>query len=183
MNYCWIFITMLAVALGQVAPLFAQSPAPGATPGSAPATEDVAVPLACFVHKAPRGDRKVPIDRIELQILQFRSKDGAPLGPVRVQLGIQPRGGDDVIPSEISTPCDGTGETLSCKIVCGEGAAAREHGRFRIAPAPRKGSQLTIETALSLNVCDISEKPFKVPAAIVGKSIALARANASQCFH
>ncbi len=161
------------------------TPAP-ATPvpaTTAPAIGDVAVPLGCFVHKAPRGDRKRPIDRIELQILQIRSKDGTPLGPLRVQLGIQPRGGDDVIPSEISAPCDGAGETLSCKIVCGEGSAVRQHGRFRITPAARKGLLLTIETPLSLNVCDTSETPFKVPAAIVGKATALARTNASQCFH
>lgn len=159
----------------------AQAPQPAPAPAPAP-VESLAVPGQCYVLKLPRRQDRL-ISRIELQQVQVQAKDGSITEPPRVQIGIQPAGGDDLIPSEVSAPCTGTGGRLACVLRCDGAAEADTKGRFRIEPAGKDGLKLTIETPLTLNACTPGDTPVRLPKALVGKSFVLKRAGSSDCFH
>jgi hypothetical protein len=146
------------------------------------APDAVAVPGACFVLANP-NDKGRLIDRIELQQVQTHAKAGKPLEPARVRIGMQPKGGDDLMPSDLSAPCAASGTRLACTLRCEEQGQSREHGRFRVEPQGPNALRLTIETPLVLNACTPGETPVALPASLAGKSFLLRRAGASDCFH
>ena len=149
-----------------------------AEPGDA-----MAVPGACYVLSNPKGAKGRLFERIELQMVQVTPKAGPPTEASRVHIGIQPRGGDDVIPSALSEPCTGTAPKLACRIACETKTGAASYGSFRIAPSGKERLKLTIETPLTLNVCAAGEIPVALPKALAGKSFTLRLATASNCFH
>jgi len=167
------------ICVGVTGVAMAQAPQP-ASPPAPPAAESLAVPGQCYVLKLPSGQA---ISRIELQQVQVRAKDGRISEPPRVHIGVQPSGGDDLIPSEVSAPCTGTGDRLACVLRCDGAGAADTKGRFRIEPAGKDRLKLTIEAPLTLNACTPGETPVTLPVALAGKSFVLKRAGASDCFH
>ncbi len=174
----------VVICLGMASAAVAQAPAPAPTapPAPSPAAESLAVPGQCYVLKLPRGQDQL-ISRIELQQVQVQAKDGTITEPPRVQIGLQPKGGDDLIPSEVSAPCSGTGGRLTCVLRCDGAGEAATKGRFRIDPVGKDGLKLTIETPLTLNACTPGETPVTLPAGLAGKSFVLKRAGSSDCFH
>ncbi len=174
----WLSAVMCLAASG-AAVAQAQAPAPQ-PPGPAPAVESLAIPGQCYVLKLPRGQL---ITRVELQQVQVQAKDGTISEPPRVHIGLQPKGGDDLIPSEVSAPCTGTGGRLACVLRCDGAVEADTKGRFRIEPEGKDRLKLTIEAPLTLNACTPGETPVTLPKALAGKSFVLKRAGSSECFH
>ena len=173
------------VCLGMAGTALAQAPAPAPTSppaAPAPAAKSLAIAGQCYALKLPRGQDRL-ITRIELQQVQVQAKDGSITEPPRVHIGMQPKGGDDLIPSEVSAPCSGTGGRLACVLRCDGAAEADTKGRFRIEPAGKDSLKLTIETPLTLNACTPGETPVTLPKALAGKSFVLKRAGSSECFH
>ena len=106
----------LAAAIAAIALPFtalAQSP-----PSAAATPAELAVPGTCYVHAPRKSDAKRLIDRIELQEVQYSTPDGRAVDGLRFHLGIQPKGGDDLIPSDVSLPCLTQGKTLVCTLQC-----------------------------------------------------------------
>lgn len=167
------FSLLLAVGLWPLA-ANAQDPVPA---------DSIMIAGTCHVHAASRRDRTREIDRIELQVVRFRTMNGKAIGGPRVRIGVQPKGGDELIPSDISAPCTGSGDRLSCAMRCEDASGARELGRFRIEPAGATALRLHIDSALTLDACSPGETPFQVPASLVGRTFTLTRRPTSECFH
>ena len=141
------------------------------------------VPGACFVHSVSKDQKARTIDRIELQLMQVIAKDRSPIGGIRVQLGIQPRHGDDAMPSGLSAPCVGVGRKLSCTLTCNDSDKHSRLGRFRTEPAGGDQLRLVIEAPLVLNGCPTESKPYAVRGSLVGKAFLLRLAESNNCFH
>jgi hypothetical protein len=141
------------------------------------------VPSACFVHSASADQKARTIDRIELQFMQVIAKDRTPIGGIRVQLGIQPKDGDDIIPSGLSAPCSGVGRKLSCTLTCDDSNKRSRLGRFRTEHAGDDRLRLIIETPLVLNACSPEEKPHTIRRSLVGQTFVLRLENSGNCFH
>ena len=138
------------------------------------------VPGACY--KLSLSENAQTIDRIELQFMQVIAKDRRPIGGARIQLGIQPRRVDDVMPSGLSAPCSGAGHSLSCTLSCSDTGKHSRLGRFRTEPVGPGRIRLVIETPLVLNGCP-PETPSAAPVALAGKAFVLWLAETNNCFH
>lgn len=149
---------------------------------SARAAEPEAVPGACYVL-ALKSDKTRLVDRIEVQEVAIRAAGTTTVTATRVRIGIAPRGGDDLIPSDLSAPCQRTGARLTCELRCDDATAPKPLGAFRIEPASKTSIRLRIDQPLTLNACSAGETPVTLPAALVGKTFTLRRAGASDCFH
>jgi len=141
------------------------------------------VPGACFVHSVAKSQNARTIDRIEIQFMQVIAKDRSPIGGIRVQLGIQPKDGDDAMPSGLSAPCTGAGPKLSCRLQCDDADKANRLGRFRVERTGDDRLRLVIETPLVLNGCPPEQKPLAVRGTLVGKTFELRLAESNNCFH
>lgn len=146
-------------------------------------SDTLLVPDSCFVLSLPQSNRDRIIDRIELQYVQVQTKEGTAVGGPRVHIGMQPKGGDDLIPSEVSAPCQADGKSLACALKCDEKGDAEDLGRFRIEPEGKTGLRLHIETPLTLNACTSGEEPARFTDALVSETFLLQLAGASDCFH
>jgi len=140
------------------------------------------VPGACFVHSVAKSQNARTIDRIEIQLMQVITKDRRPIDGIRVQLGIQPKNGDDAMPSGLSAPCIGAGPKLSCRLQCDDADKVNRLGRFRVERIGDDRLRLVIETPLVLNGCPPEQKPLAVKG-LVGKAFELHLARSNNCFH
>jgi hypothetical protein len=140
------------------------------------------VPGACYAYAAPKTQTSRKIDRIELQFMQVLSKDRQPIGGLRVQLGIQPKGGDDAIPSGLSAPCSVAGAKSSCRLQCDAADTSNRLGRFRVERIGKDRLRLVIETPLVLNGCPPEPKQLAMKG-LVGQAFELRLAQSNNCFH
>lgn len=115
--------------------------------------------------------------------MQVIDKDRRPIGGLRVQLGIQPKDGDDTIPSGLSAPCTGMGRQLACRLHCGDADKSKRLGQFRVERIGEDRLRLTIDTPLVLNGCPSDQKPLNLRRTLLGKSFELTLAPSSNCFH
>ena len=140
------------------------------------------VPGACYAYAAPKTQNSRKIDRIELQFMQVITKDRQPIGGLRIQLGIQPKGGDDAIPSGLSAPCSGAGPKFSCRLQCDDTDTSNRLGQFRVERIGKDRLRLVIETPLVLNGCPPEPTPLAVKG-LVGKAFELRLGQSNNCFH
>lgn len=166
----WLWLAIVVPLAAYAAPLGA-------------ADDERMIPGDCFVFKAAKTDRTLPIDRIELQNMAVVGKDNRPHGGRRLHLGIQPRNSDDLIPSDITGPCVATAATMTCTLFCTDGATEKQHGQLQITPIGKTKVKLILTAPTTMNACTAGETAFTVPAELVGKAFTLTRRGRSDCFH